>query len=57
MDRWTPIAYYIHEEADGIASARSAVPWLSGVLDHSDEELAGSSTGRDLFVVTEPDPY
>ena len=24
MDRWTPIAYYIHEEADGIASARSA---------------------------------
>ena len=37
MGRWTPIAYYsvrsYETEADAIAAARTAVSWLSGVLD------------------------
>ena len=37
MGAWTPIAYYSQREfpteADALAAAREAVPWLSGVLD------------------------
>ena len=37
MGHWTPIAYFsvrqYSSEADAIAAARDAVPWLSGVLD------------------------
>jgi hypothetical protein len=39
MGRWTPIAYYsgraFGTEADAIAAARAAVPWISAVLDGS----------------------
>lgn len=37
MGRWTPIAYFsvreYSSEADAIAAARGAVPWLSDGLD------------------------
>ena len=37
MGLWTPIAYFsvgeYSSEADAIAAARDAVPWLSEVLD------------------------
>ncbi len=37
MGAWTPIAYYsgreFPTEADAVAAARAAVPWLAGVLD------------------------
>jgi hypothetical protein len=40
MGRWTPISYHSHREfateADAIAAARDAVPWLSEVLDRAD---------------------
>jgi hypothetical protein len=39
MGHWTPIAYYSDREfateAEAIAAARDAVPWLSAVLDSS----------------------
>lgn len=39
MGGWTPIAYYsVREfttEADAVAAARAAVPWLSDELDSS----------------------
>lgn len=37
VGEWTPIAYYsvreYRSEADALAAAREAVPWLAGVLD------------------------
>jgi hypothetical protein len=37
MGLWTPVAYFsareYSNEADALAAARDAVPWLSGVLD------------------------
>lgn len=37
MGHWTPIAYYsgreFATEAEAVAAARDAVPWLSAVLD------------------------
>ena len=39
MGHWTPVAYYsgreFATEAEAIAAARDAVPWLSAVLDNS----------------------
>ena len=39
MGGWTPIAYYsvreFETEADAVADAREAVPWLSEILDSS----------------------
>lgn len=39
MGHWTPIAYYsgreFATEAEAVAAARDAVPWLSAVLDSS----------------------
>jgi hypothetical protein len=39
MGHWTPIAYYsareFATEAEAIAAARDAVPWLSAALDGS----------------------
>ena len=37
MGAWTPVAYFsereFSSEADALAAAREAVPWLAGVLD------------------------
>ena len=37
MGAWTPVAYYsgreFPSEADALAAARDAVPWLAPVLD------------------------
>jgi hypothetical protein len=37
MGAWTPVAYYSQREflteADALAAARAAVPWLAGVPD------------------------
>jgi len=37
MGAWTPVAYYSDSEfpteAEALAAARDAVPWLVGVLD------------------------
>jgi hypothetical protein len=37
MGAWTPVAYHsareFNTEADALAAARDAVPWLGGVLD------------------------
>jgi hypothetical protein len=39
MGAWTPVAYYsgreFQSEADALAAARGAVPWLAAVLDGS----------------------
>jgi hypothetical protein len=39
MGAWTPVAYYsardFQSEADALAAARQAVPWLAGALDDS----------------------
>jgi hypothetical protein len=39
MGHWTPVAYYstrtFGTEAEAVAAARRAVPWLSEVLDSS----------------------
>ena len=40
MGTWTPVAYYSSREfgteAEAIAAARVAVPWLAAVLDSSE---------------------
>jgi hypothetical protein len=40
MGAWTPVAYYSERafatEANALAAARAAVPWLAGVLDSQD---------------------